>query len=188
MADPHLLAEARALLAHTTPLADDCGTLCGHRCCADYAPDVGVYLLPGEIALFDGTEDWLRWKLHSTKRYDFAPSWSKYRQIRFMQCHKLCDRDRRPFECRTYPLVPCLKDDGSLEMYMAPWAQGVCPLADPEPAAPLRPEFVAAARRAWTLLMQDPDLSDHIRWLTAQIKASAGAIPVASNHRHPHRR
>lgn len=177
MADPRLLAAARAILADVTPLPFDCGTLCGHRCCTDFAPNVGVYLLPGEIELFDGSEDWLSWKLHNTRDYEFAPAWEKHRHIWFMQCHRLCQREKRPFECRTYPLVPYLHPDGTLEMRYAPWAYGVCPLADRYPLAALQPAFVEAARRAWELLLQDPDLLDHVRWLTAEMDAGTGPAP-----------
>lgn len=179
VADPRLLAEARALLAGVTPLPFDCGTLCGHRCCTDFAPNVGVYLLPGEIDLFDGSEDWLTWQRHSPKKYEFAPAWDKFKHVPFIQCHRLCDRERRPFECRTYPLVPYLRAGGELEMRYSPWAAGVCPLAATYPLAGLQPEFVAAARQAWTVLMQDPDLAAHVRWLSAQMDAAAapGAAP-----------
>lgn len=171
MADPRLLARARAIMAEVTPLAFDCGTLCGHLCCIDHAPDVGVYLLPGEIALFDGTEDWLTWQHHGTRDYEFAPSWETHGVIPFMKCHALCRRDGRPFECRTYPLAPHLGPDGSLQMRYAPWAYGVCPLTLDYPLEALQPAFIRAAAAAWTLLMQDPDLLDHIRWVSAQIDA-----------------
>lgn len=173
MADPRLIKAARELLADATPLEFDCGTLCGHKCCTDFAPDVGVYLIPGELSLFDGSEDWIRWKFHSTRHYDFAPSWSRHGQIPFMQCTTLCDREKRPFECRTYPLVPCLNDDGTIEMRYSPWAEGVCPLTERYRLDQLRPEFVDLARRAWQVLMEDPEMLDHVKWLTEQVKAWA---------------
>jgi hypothetical protein len=175
VADQKLIEEARRILADVTPLEIDCGTLCGNKCCKDPdgAPDpdtqVGVYLIPGELPLFDGSEDWIEWSFHSTKDYDFAPSWAKHEHIPFMMCHKLCRREKRPFECRTYPLQPFLHDDGRLEMRYAPWAEGECPLTE-RPLSALSPAFVAAAHKAWTVLMQDPELLDHVRWLTAQFQ------------------
>ena len=172
MADPKLIEEARRILADVTPLAFDCGTLCGHRCCTDFTPDaeLGVYLLPGELPLFDGTEDWINWTFHSTQEYDFAPSWGHHGQIPFMMCHKLCNREKRPFECRTYPLVPYLAEDGGLEMRYAPWAEGVCPLTERYRIDQLEPAFVKAARQAWRVLLADPEMLDHVRWVTAQLK------------------
>lgn len=177
MADPKLIAEARAILANETPLAFDCGTLCGHLCCTDFAPNVGVYLIPGELTFFDGDEDWATWQFHRTRDYEFAPSWNKHRSVPFLRCTKLCEREKRPFECRTYPLVPFLHEDGALEMRYSPWAQGVCPLTERYRLDQLRPEFVASAKRAWEVLMQDPEMLDHVRWLTEQLKAAE--LPLA---------
>lgn len=176
MAPLNLIERARRILADVTPLDFDCGTLCGHRCCAEESAEegleFGVYLIPGELPLFDGTEDWIQWQFHSTAAHEFAPSWAKHGQIPFMICHKLCRREKRPFECRTYPLVPYLHEDGNLEMRYAPWAEaeGFCPLTQRYKVAELRPDFVEAAREAWKLLLQDPDMLDHVRWLTAQLK------------------
>lgn len=173
MADPKLIAEARRILEHVTPLAFDCGTLCGHKCCIDFEPDVGVYLIPGELALFDGSEDWLTFDHHPTDAYEFAPSWeAKYQTVPFMKCHSLCRREGRPFECRTYPLVPFLHEDGQIEMRYSPFAKGVCPLTERYSLAQLQPAFVEAAHQAWSLLMQDPEMLDHVRYLTEQLKAS----------------
>lgn len=172
MADIKLIAEARRILADVTPLEFDCGTLCGNLCCKDHAPDVGVYLIPGELPLFDGTEEWATFDFHSTMGYDFAPSWKHHRQIPFLKCTGLCagEREKRPFECRTYPLLPYRRADGDLEMRFSPWAGGVCPLTERYRVEELRPEFVEAARQAWTLLQQDPEMLDHVQWLTRQLK------------------
>ncbi len=170
MANTELIEKARAVLAKVTPLAFDCGTLCGHKCCTDFEPGVGVYLIPGELPLFDGTEDWINWQFHRTDEYDFAPSWGKHRQIPFMQCTKLCQREKRPFECRTYPLVPFLQEDGDLVMRYSPWAMGVCPLTERYQLTELLPEFVTAAREAWLILMEDPEMLDHVRWVSEQVR------------------
>jgi hypothetical protein len=173
LADDRLIQAARAVLADLTPLDFDCGVLCGQKCCKDYAPDVGVYLLPGELPLFDGTEDWLTWQFHRTDDYDFAPSWSKHPHIPFMRCHRLCDREKRPLQCRAYPLAPYLNEDGTVDVRYDPFAEGVCPLVERYRVDQLRPEFVAGVRQAWAILMQDPELLDHVRWLTEQLKAWA---------------
>lgn len=172
MADLKLIEEARHILADVTPLAFDCGTLCGHKCCTDFAPNEGVYLLPGELPLFDGTEDFTSWQFHHTNEYEFAPSWeAKHDAIPFLQCTKLCDREKRPFECRTYPLLPYLRPDGALEMRYSFLAQGLCPLLERYRVDQLQPAFVTAARQAWTVLLADPEMADHVRWLSAQFDA-----------------
>lgn len=177
MADLDRIRAARDLLAGETPLDFDCGSLCGQRCCRDFDPgqNLGVYLVPGELALFDGTESWASWEFHSTAEYEFAPSWERYGAIPFLKCTGLCaaEREKRPLECRTYPLVPYLHEDGRLEVRYAPWAEGVCPLADRYRLEELRPSFVAAVREAWTLLMTEPDIADHLRWQSHQLRAWA---------------
>lgn len=175
MADIKRIEEARRILADETPLPFDCGSLCGHLCCKDFAPNVGVYLIPGELPLFDGTEEWATFDFHSTEDYEFAPSWESHGQIPFLKCTGLCanERDKRPFECRTYPLVPYLHEDGSLEMRYAPWALGVCPLTERYTLAQLRPEFIKAAHHAWEVLTADPEMRDHVRWLTKQMRDTA---------------
>ncbi|HWI63970.1 MAG TPA: hypothetical protein VNT75_19210 [Symbiobacteriaceae bacterium] len=176
MANVKLIEEARRILDDVTPLAFDCGTLCGQKCCtsesADPDEELGVYLIPGELPLFDGSEDWLSWRFHSTDDFEFAPAWEKHGQIPFMVCHKLCRREKRPFECRTYPLVPLRHDDGRLEMRYAPWSRGFCPLPDRYKVEDLQPEFVTATQKAWSVLLQDPDMLEHVRWLSEQIKAA----------------
>jgi len=172
MVDLRLIAAARELLADVTPLPFDCGTLCGHRCCTDFAPNEGVYLIPGELPLFDGTETFTSWQFHRTDEYEFAPSWQRrFDAVPFLQCTRLCDRTKRPFECRTYPLLPYLRPDGTLEMRYSFLAKGLCPLPERYRVDELNPAFVAAARRAWELLMQDEAMREHVQWLTAQFDA-----------------
>jgi len=169
MVDPGLIEEARRLLADVTPLSFDCGSLCGQRCCTDFAPNEGVYLIPGELPLFDGTEEFTSWQFHRTDEYEFAPSWERrFDSVPFLQCTRLCDRSKRPFECRTYPLLPYLRADGTLEMRYSFLAQGICPLPERYRLDELDPAFVDAARRAWEVLMQDEAMREHVEWLTAQ--------------------
>lgn len=174
MADPKLIEEARRILGNVTPLAFDCGTLCGNRCCTDFAPDEGVYLIPGELPLFDGTEDFPAWQFHKTAEYEFAPTWeARHDHVVFMQCKRLCagSRERRPFECRTYPLMPYRHADGRLEMRYNFLTPGICPLPERYKLEELEPAFVQAAHEAWAVLMQDPEMLDHVTWLTQQFDA-----------------
>lgn len=190
MADLERIKAARDLLARETPLAFDCGTLCGHKCCTDFAPDqnLGVYLIPGELPLFDGTEAWAAWEFHATALYEFAPSWARHGQIPFLKCTGLCaaERDKRPFECRTYPLVPYRTAEGALEIRYAPWAEGVCPLVERYRLEELRPSFVAAVRQAWELLMEDPEMLDHVCWLSSQLKDWAELPHTDVDSAEPH--
>lgn len=172
LVDLRLIEEARRLLADVTPLPFDCGTLCGHKCCTDFAPNEGIYLIPGELPLFDGSEDFTSWQFHRTDEYEFAPSWERrFDAVPFLQCKKLCDREKRPFECRTYPLLPYLHPDGRLEMRYSFLAEGLCPLVNQYTIDQLDPAFVAAAKQAWELLLQDAAMREHVQWLSEQYDA-----------------
>ncbi|MGE5672329.1 MAG: hypothetical protein ACM3XM_00375 [Mycobacterium leprae] len=171
MADTKLIAEAWAILGDATPLDFDCGTLCGQKCCTDFLPDVGVYLLPGELPLYDGSEDWAAWQFHSPQEYEFAPSWAHHAHIPFMRCQMLCRREKRPLACRIYPLTPCLSSDGTVDVAFDPFAEGVCPILERFRIDQLRPDFVAAVKKAWTVLCQDPEFLDYVRWVTEQVRA-----------------
>jgi hypothetical protein len=48
--------------------------------------------------------------------------------------------------------------------------EGFCPLTQRYRVDELNPAFVAACQEAWTLLLQDPEMLDHVQWLTAQLK------------------
>jgi len=172
LVDERLIRKARRLLADVTPLPFDCGTLCNKKCCTDFAPDEGVYLIPGELPFFDGTEGYTRFQFHRTDEYEFAPGWEeRFDAVPFLQCTGPCDRAKRPFECRTYPLWPYLHEDGRLEMRYSFLTKGICPIPERYAIEELQPEFVQKAREAWSLLIQDPAMREHVEWLSRQYDA-----------------
>ncbi len=140
-------------------LDEDCGKLCGCACCTGEsaagsdgtAPEMGIYLLPGEEALHREDGDWLTMKEDEEGMY-------------FGCCATppLCPRDRRPIQCRTFPLLPHLYEDGSLEMvYNDVELPYRCPLIDEE--IPLEDDFVEATQTAWEILIRDPRIREIIR-------------------------
>ena len=53
--DAHLILEACEIIGALTPLAGDCGALCGAACCQpDEDGQGGMFLFPGERALLAG--------------------------------------------------------------------------------------------------------------------------------------
>ncbi len=62
----------------------DCGDLCDRRCCQEYEPGVGIYLLPGEECMFTGQEAWLAWTYHKAARHGFPKEWKG--KIQFVTC------------------------------------------------------------------------------------------------------
>ncbi|MDO4485331.1 MAG: hypothetical protein Q4C46_01925 [Bacillota bacterium] len=160
-----------------SPINDDCGLLCGAACCtcesergvtdkagandcnADFS--MGLYLLPGEEKLFSGDEDWLSWGWIMAEEYEFPESW--HGKVYFLQCNTapVCDRKKRPLQCRTFPLAPHIDEDGNLLLiYHSGRLPYSCPLITER--IKLNESFIKATYTAWKHLMSDPLIYDLI--------------------------
>jgi hypothetical protein len=130
-----VILQALALLRDATPLKTDCGTLCNRACCApDGDGQGGVLLLPGEREL-----------------YPFP--WGQI-EGDVLFCDAPCDRSRRPFNCRIFPLVPAKTKDGTWSVRMDRRASSLCPLFG-YGIKGLDPSFVRAAKEAVRVLAQE---------------------------------
>lgn len=142
-------------LLDVTPLEFDCGTLCGKLCCREYEPGVGMYLLPGEEQMFSMEEPWLRWAFVKAGEHDFPPDWKD--DVAFIMCNSDCPRDKRPVQCRTFPLMPYLTPEGEIQVKLdALSGILICPLVKQPHTYPLKPEFYTAVLSAWRILIRDP--------------------------------
>jgi len=130
------IMEARRLLESLTPLRSDCGALCGAACCkSDEDGQGGVYLVPGEEALYQSV-DWAR----------LNPCMLEGSDTHLFLCEGRCERSLRPFGCMIFPLTPVRREQGwSVRMDWRAWA--VCPLMRCGKKG-LDPEFVLAAKRS----------------------------------------
>lgn len=163
------------LLDRVSPLPTDCGALCGAACCncggdssspeaADF--DMGIYLLPGEEKLFSRKEDWLKWSVEDPQDYDFPDSW--HGKIYFVRCNcaPFCPREKRPLQCRFFPLAPHLAEDGQLVLIRCdlelPY---ICPLI--EAKMELSPSFLKATYTVWRRLIKDPLIYDLVAFDSA---------------------
>lgn len=146
----------------------DCGSLCERICCQEYEPGVGMYLLPGEDCMFDGNEPWLEWTLHSATHQDFPPEWDG--MVHFVMCRGTCPRERRPLQCRTFPLMPYIDEDGNLDVRLDTLTGSLlCPLVRYPESHPLRPEFVDAVLSAWRILTKDPLIRADVVWQSRKL-------------------
>ncbi len=133
----------------------NCGDLCGRLCCQEYEPGVGMYLLPGEECMFTGNEDWLRWSYKDAQQHNFPPEWQG--MVQFVMCKATCPRDKRPIQCRTFPLMPYLDDSGRLSVRLDTLTGSlICPLVRCPESYNLRPEFSERVLAAWRILAKDP--------------------------------
>ena len=123
------------LLDRVSPVPFDCGTICGAACCnaAAYDEEMGIMLLPGEEKIHDRHDEWLEWETLSTDEYDLPGSWNG--KVYFVRCKTPphCPRHLRPIQCRSFPLLPHLSEDGELTLvyndYDLPYA---CPMIEDE--------------------------------------------------------
>lgn len=154
------LLQARLLLDEITPLKQDCGLLCGHACCLpDEDGQGGVWLLPGEETLLDG-QPWAQ----------IIPG-----ERPLLMCKGACQRDLRPFFCRIFPLIG-VRRGGKWDVRLDRRAWAVCPLMQSGMHA-LSPDFVSAARKAVSLLGEDPEYAPILKeW--ARIERSFAASDI----------
>ena len=110
------MQKAYDLIGDKTPLKTDCGALCSARCCGtDDDGQGGVWLYPGEAENLSG-EDWCA----LTEREEGT----------LVSCSAMCDREKRPFGCRIFPLAPVEREDGSWTVRMDARAKAICPVAE----------------------------------------------------------
>ena len=156
------------LLDRVSPVDYDCGKLCGAACCScpddstntdgtDY--EMGIYLYPGEEKIHNKKDDWLKWSVERAEDFEFPDSW--FGNVYFVRCKTppICPREKRPLQCRTYPLAPHLTEDGTLHLIRnheeLPYS---CPLIDEH--MELNPDFVQATYTVWKHLIRDPLIFD----------------------------
>ena len=156
-------------LDRVSPLSFDCGTLCGAACCGtteetvqESGFDMGIYLLPGEEKLHNKKDDWLVWSEERAEDYEFPESWKG--NVFFVRCKTPpeCPREKRPIQCRTFPLLPHFMEDGHLVMILndleLPYH---CPLIEKD--MELEPDFLEVTWRCWARLVEDPLIHDLVR-------------------------
>jgi hypothetical protein len=161
------------MLLEVTPLEHDCGILCGRACCQG-GKDLGIYLYPGEEQLFSGEEDWLQWQVQKAKFYDFPPGWKG--TVHFVTCTKPCPREKRPLQCRFYPLAPhLLADDSLLLIYDPVQVPYRCPLIAER--IEIRPEFIQRVYEAWKILLEDEKIRELVEWDSREREERPDFVP-----------
>lgn len=154
------------LLNKVSPVDYDCGTLCNCRCCKDddisEDMEMGIYLMPGEEKIHNKKDPWLNWQEELAEDYDFPDSWIG--KIYFVKCTNPpnCNREMRPIQCRTFPLMPHLDEEGNLLLIETldelPYE---CPLIVDK--MPLNEDFVKATYTVWKHLIRESKIYDLIQ-------------------------
>ena len=146
------ILRAYAAIGERTPLCSDCGVLCGAACCeSDGDGQGGVDLLPGDIELI-GNAEWME------------TSHDPSMDAEMIVCTAMCEREKRPFLCRVFPLCPVVGRDGRWTVRMDARARAMCPLTRGGVRG-LDPQFVRGCVRAVRILAEEPDGTDFLaRW------------------------
>lgn len=137
--------KAYSIIGDLTPIKADCGKLCDKICCKG-DENTGMYLFPFEEFMMENTEHWLK-----ISKSDFNYANERYADIAV--CTKPCPRDKRPFSCRIFPLVPYVSKDGNFLVVMDKRANSMCPLAFALSEEELDPNFKKAVYDACLHLM-----------------------------------
>lgn len=152
------------LLDRVSPVPYDCGTLCGAICCTCGQDDeeLGIYLLPGEEKVHNRKDSWLTWMTERAEDYDFPESWTG--SVHFVRCKTppVCPREKRPLQCRTFPLTPHIDENDTLTLI---WNDTELPYQCPliKNKTELTPSFIKATYTCWKHLIRDPLIYDLVR-------------------------
>ena len=176
-------------LDRVSPVGFDCGTLCSSVCCGtpedeQWEETMGIYLLPGEDKIHDKRDSWLKWSEESTDEYKFPDSWNG--TVYFVKCKDApcCPREKRPIQCRTYPLSPHFLDEGHLvliwNMDEVPYS---CPLIDEN--TELDRKFVLSTYTVWKHLVRDPLILDLVETESVKREEKSGKIRVVYDPMRP---
>lgn len=144
MDDAAFYRSVRRILKDFVPLRFDCGRLCGSACCKPGPELPGMYLFPGEEALYAGLAGF-------TVSSALLPG---YGPAALLSCDGSCHRDERPLACRFFPLAPKVEGD---RVYARPDPRGraICPLCR-QGAGALSGGFTIAVERAFSELIAHP--------------------------------
>ncbi len=135
------------MLRDVTPLSVDCGGLCDGACCEVTDEITGMYLFPGEKAMYEPLPDWAEF-------YDVDFTYDNGKKVELITCPGTCDRTLRPLSCRIFPLVPYAKRGEKLKIMMDIRGRGLCPLATAMKIEDLDPLFVERVTKAMNICMK----------------------------------
>lgn len=148
-----LILKAYHIIGNATPMASDCGALCGAACCQG-DEETGMLLFPGEQELVKDVPDFT-----VTKTWDGRP---------LLLCNGRCQRERRPLSCRIFPFA-WICDKGRYRMIADPRACGMCPLYRTARKNRLNRTFTLAVYKAGKLLFENAHMREFMEYEKWQI-------------------
>ena len=155
---PRVYKKIYRMLDEVSPVSFDCGEICGEACCHMADNDYGIFLLPGEERI-QNPDHWLSFEWVDATECVY-PAFEDGK-LAFVRCAgpSNCDRKNRPIQCRTFPYLPVIKNDGSLVLsFNEMELDYCCPLAEQR----VRPNknFIKRTLEAWRILIRDTRIRD----------------------------
>lgn len=168
MKPKQLYTQLYNLFDKSTPIATDCGMLCGKACC-NGDEECGMYLFPYEEVMY--LNNTYAKSNTSVKKHDNIPSEALpsssiklstcsftydngKRNAVFAHCNGTCDRSVRPLACRIFPLFPYISASGNMEIITDPRAAYICPLARVLKLKDFDPQFIKNVNKCAKLLIR----------------------------------
>ena len=153
------------ILDRVTPLPHDCGKECGAACCRweafDNETDPCIYLLPGENEYLESVGAGIGIRREPAEEHDLPVTYGEFVYSAYCDGPDSCDRRNRPIQCRSFPLMPYLMDDGELTLgFFGGELPYICPLI--ERKGGLSGDFVSAVYEAWKILIEDEAVREMI--------------------------
>ena len=144
----NIYQKAYSIVGDKTPLNTDCGVLCNKICCEnEYADDDrGMFLFPGEERMYDDLPDWVVLK---PTGIEYSPD----KNITLAVCNGKCDRERRPFACRIFPLAGVINKENELKIIMDNRGKSMCPIAFAMQVDEIDISFVKSVTKALKYLL-----------------------------------
>ncbi|WP_407380211.1 hypothetical protein [Methanobrevibacter sp.] len=145
-------------LNEVSPVDYDCGKLCGEICCvydSEEFPndDLIIYLLPGEETLYENSKSF-ELKHFKISEIKYPHSWKD--GVYTVKCTNPpnCEREIRPIQCRTFPLIPHITKDRRFHLIFDdsqyPYR---CPLIKDN--IKLNDDFVKETYKTWRFLLKN---------------------------------
>lgn len=149
-------------LDEVSPVDFDCGKLCGAACCGtaqnDYETNqLGLYLMPGEELMYENSDDFELYCINSDDEDYFQDG------LYLVACKNPphCNREIRPIQCRTFPLIPHISEDGLFHLILDenefPYE---CPIIRDK--IKLNDDFIEVNFMVWKKLINNPLVNDLI--------------------------
>ena len=137
-------------LEKVTPVDFDCGSLCGEA----------LYLLPGEELMYEESDSFDLYYFDRDE-IEYPPSWDDV--VYLVKCRNppKCDRSIRPIQCRTFPLVPHIDENGEFHLILDetefPYE---CPIASQH--MKFNDDFLTVTFDVWKKLISNPLVYDFV--------------------------